>query len=409
MNDRFIYIVGMPDPQSESLEAIHRLGYKAGLLLDSQHTTKHADKYDRVLPVDFAAIESELVRLDGEDLRIAGLLCTFENYIVAKAKIAAHFSVPAPSLRSAKLSTDKSLMRQAFMDADPSITPNFTTIDSLEEALVFAGTRGYPLILKPTNLVKSLLVLRCNDEHELIENYQYASSSIQGLYEKYNIYDREPQLIIEEYIIGKTCSIAAFVDAQGVPHFCEGIASLTSAQEINVADNYLYSRHLPAHFDETMTRRLFEVAEKGIKALAMRSIPAHVELIYNDHEVKLIEIGARIGGYRPRMYHYSYGLDLIEQETRLAIGEQPQLTGTFKAYSAVYELFSETEGNFETIEGAEDTSAYTYYAVKARPGQLTGPAKNGYKAAAIVIVVQEDKQQFDALCHTIDALSVKVN
>jgi biotin carboxylase len=408
MDDQYIYIVGKPDPQSESREAIHRLGYKTGLLLDSRASTKHPELYERVISIDFSSIDTEIARLETLDLKMAGLLCTYENYIVAKAKIGEHFAVPTPSLLSAQRSTDKSLMRQAFIDADPAITPNFTAVNSLAEALIFAEAKGYPLMLKPTNLVKSLLVLRCNDKKELIENYEYASNTIQGLYEKYDIYDREPQLIIEECIIGKTCSIAAFVDNNGTPHFCEGIASLTSAQEIKVSDNYLYSRHLPATFNDDLTKKLFDVAEKGIRALEMRAIPAHVELIYNENEVKLIEIGARIGGYRPRMYEYSYGLDLIDQELRLAVGQQPQLRGSFKAFSAVYELFPEHEGAFAGVDGVVDTSLYHYYAVKARTDQLIGPAKNGYKAAVIIIVVEQDEQRFNEICKTIDNLRVRV-
>lgn len=408
MSDRFIYIVGKPDPQSESLESIHRLGYKAGILLDSNANLKHPELYDRVVSVDFAALDDELTRLEREDLKMAGLVCTYENYIIGKARIGTHFQVASPSLASAEMSTDKSLMRRAFMAADPTITPNFTTVNALGEALAFATKKGYPLILKPTNLVKSLLVLKCSNEDELRANFAYASSSIGDLYKKYNIYDREPQLIIEEYIVGKTCSIAAFVDEQGTPYFCDGIVALTGAQDINVADNYLYSRHLPASFSDKLTAQLFDVAEKGIRALDMRSTPAHVELIYNDNEVKLIEIGARIGGYRPRMYQYSYGTDLVEQEVRLALGEKPNLIGTFKAYSAVYELFPTQEGLFAGVTGTPDTNNYTYYAVKAREGQQIGPAKSGYKAAVIIIVVHSDIRQFTAICDTIDTLNVRV-
>ena len=102
--------------------------------------------------------------------------------------------------------------------------------------------------------------------------------------------------------------------------------------------------------------------------------------------VKIIEIGARIGGYRPRMYNYSYGLDLIEQEVKLAIAEQPSLDGEFSTFCAVYELFPEHEGKFHSVAGDINISSLTYYRETAKSGQLVGPAKNGYKASAIIIV-----------------------
>ena len=406
MNNAYIYVVGKPDPTSSIVEAIHQLGYGAGLLLDSQVTTKHAEAFDRVVRVDFSSIESELERLDALDLQVAGLQCTYENYVIAKSKLGQHFNIPSSSLESASQSTDKHLMRRAFELKDPTITPTFQIIDTVDQALSFANDTGYPLIIKPTNLVKSLLVMRCNSESELIENFTYAKKEIAGLYAKYNIYDREPRLIIEEYVIGKTCSIAAFVDDAGVAHFCDGIAALSSAQDRNIDDNYLYSRRLPADFDKPTSDRLFEVAKKGIEALGMRSTAAHVELIYNDTEVKLIEIGARIGGYRPRMYGYSYGLNLALQEARLAIGETPDLTGDLKSYSAVYELFPEKEGAFDTINNVADETIYTLFSIKAKAGSVIGPARNGYKAAAIIIVVQSDRQLFDSICRTVDTITI---
>lgn len=408
MKDKYIYIIGQPDPQVKFLESIHKLGYKAGVLLDTKSSPKNLDLYDHIERINFEDIDNEIARLKSQNFSISGVVCTYENYILAKAKIGEQFNLPAISIQSAQIATDKYLMRQAFLDKDPSITPNFKLITSVDEAVVFAENNGYPVMIKPTNLVKSLLVLKCADKQSVIKNFQYALESIGQLYKKYSIYGRQPQLIIEGFIVGQSCSVAAFVDSSGIPHFCEGVAKIVNAQEIGVNDNYLYSRQLPADLDDELTANIFNVAQKGIEAMGMRSCPAHVELIYNGSKAKLIEIGARIGGYRPRMYDISYGLDLIEQEVKLAIGEQPQLDGKFKSYCTVYELFPDHEGPFAEICGEDNTEAYEYYAIKAKPGQIVGPAKNGYKATVIIIVADKNKQRFDSICSTVDKLSVKL-
>lgn len=409
MNTDYLYIVGQSDPQASTISAIRSKGYKVGILLDSLISLKNPELFDHIERVDYSQIDQEIIRLDGLDLHIKGLLCTYENYIVAKAKLGSHFDVPVQSLDSAKLSTDKSLMRQAFLAADRTISPDYMTIDTLDQALQFANAHGYPLIIKPTNLVKSLLVLKCDDEDQLVQRFSYAADTIGELYEKYNIYDRAPQLIIEEFVAGEQYSIAAFVDKTGTPHFCEGIVSLKNAQDIHVDDNYLYSRTLPAELSQELEAEMFRVAEAGIRALKMSSVPAHIELMSGKSGIKIIEIGARIGGYRPRMYGYSYGIDMITQEVKLALGQLPDLTGEFKTYCATYELFPEGEGSFEEITSNLEPKAFAYYRVTASAGDHIGPAKNGFKAAAIIIVTDENKESFDQLCYDIDTAKVRIS
>jgi len=109
------------------------------------------------------------------------------------------------------------------------------------------------------------------------------------------------------------------------------------------------------------------------------------------------------------MYSISYGADLLAQEVRLALGEMPDVSGRLQAYCAVFELFPTAEGKFKAIAGDIDKSKLAYYSVKAKPGKLIGPAKNGYKAAAIAIVSDRDKRLFSETCAAVNSLRVEVD
>lgn len=406
--ESYIFIVGKSDPQRESARAIRSLGYRVGLLQDIAVPLKDDSAFDSVIPVDFTRLDDNINDIIPSDITAAGLQCTYENYVVAKAKLGAALQLPIISVDAAAASTDKLLMRQAFADKSAAFTPRFTKASSVQDAKDFAATTHFPLIIKPTNLVKSLLVMRCDNEAELVENFEYAQANIRRLYEKYNVTGREPQLIIEEFIEGKSCSIAAFVDHTGTPHFCNGIVSLTTATEHEAADNYLYSRLIPLEIDEAIASLLFTAADSGIRALGMSSTPAHVELMYTHDSVKIIEIGARIGGYRPRMYEYSYGLDLVQQEIRLALGEIPIINGEFEQYCAVFELFPNQTGAFQAVSGDFPADEARYFSIKPQQGQIVGPAKHGYKASAIIIICHDDKEEFARLCKKVDSLTIEV-
>jgi biotin carboxylase len=410
MDETYVFSVGKSDFGAESVDYIHSIGSKAGIFIDSNVSNSKTDRYDIVVPLNFEKLDDELHTLERFQSRIIGFLSTFENYIVPKAKLGKYFGVPVISEQAARYSTDKALMRRAFEAIDPSITPASTTFAAVDEALQFAKNVGFPVIIKPAHLVKSLLVLRCDDIDELRRNVAYAQSNIHQLYEKHHIYDRTPRMIIEEFIVGDMYSIAAFVDSAGRPTFAPGIVGLESAQSLGRDDNYLYRRVLPADVNPTLETELYRVARAGITALGLSSTAAHIELIDGPNGVKLIEIGARTGGYRSRMYDMSYGISLVEAEVSTALDKPIDWKGSLKQFTAVYELFPPSEGKFNAVIGESGwlIDNVDYYSLKAKPGDMVGPSKNGYKACLVVIVSRSDEAEFNRLCRAVDNLSIEV-
>jgi hypothetical protein len=229
---------------------------------------------------------------------------------------------------------------------------------------------------------------------------------IDSVYEQVGVTNRTPAIIVEEFINGTMCSVAGFTDSDGNVYLCDGIVQLTTAQEIGFNDNFLYARTLTNEMPKESKARILAVAKKGIKALGMTASPAHVEVIYSDNEVKLVEIGARIGGYRPFLYEQSCGIRLLDQELAIAVGKQPRTEGDIIRSSAMYELFPRTESTFVRLDGAQDPSSYAYFHQVATPGKKIGPAKNGYKAVAIIGISDENLDSFTARASKIDTIKV---
>ncbi len=405
-----LFYIGRAYPHRDVLLRLKSLGYSLGLLADpTRKLHNNRDLFDTVIELDFSSENAFRAAIRAASFpKIDGILCTYENYIVFKAILAEQLNLPSLTYESARACTDKYEMRNLFFESNPAITPEFSFADSEQAALDFANTVGYPVILKPTNLVKSLLVSKCATQDELIANYRSTYGQLHEIYSKQGVTDRTPRLIVERFIKGTMCSIAAFTDTEGTPYLCDGIADLITAQDKGFDDNFLYARTLQSGQDEHLLERLRAAAIEGISALNMTSSPAHVEIIYNENEVKIVEIGARIGGYRPFLYQESYGLDLIEQEARVAIGEIPNLDDAFVQYSAMYELFPHSEGVLEQIEGDFNWERFKYYHQVAHPGDMVGCAKNGYRAAVVVGITSSSKVEFAKLVQSIDTMKVVI-
>lgn len=328
--------------------------------------------------------------------QIEGVIATYEQYVLPAAKIAAHLHVPALPVRAARACTDKSLMRQLFAKAPEKISPDFTVVHNVEEVQVFADTHRFPLILKPANLSKSLLVSKCSSMEELLETYARTRGRMGAVYAKYAPHTN-PKLIVEEFMEGSVHSVDAFVDNQGIPHVLDAVVDYETGYEVGYDDNFHYSRLLPSRLSVTDIAAIRHVAEVGCQALGMKNSPAHIEIILTKDGPRIVEIGARNGGYRSRMHALADGIDIIGNNVRIACGQQPDVTTTKHEYVGVFELFPKEPGLYKGLRNENalrDLKSLCYFGQKVELGEFVGKSSDGFKACAIIILHAASEQQF---------------
>ncbi|HVX58606.1 MAG TPA: ATP-grasp domain-containing protein, partial [Candidatus Saccharimonadales bacterium] len=344
--------------------------------------------------------------------QIDGVVSIFEEFVEPAAILTGHLNLPGSSVEAARAATDKQLMRQKFADAPEKISPEWAEVKSLDDLLAFASSHGFPLIMKPANLVKSLLVSKSNSLEELKKNYENTTRTIDDVYKRY-ARGRQPKIIVEEFLDGTQHSVAAFATNSGEVVVADGIADIVTASEKGFEDSFLYSRGLPSRLPADVQKNVRHVAELGVKSLGLRSCPAHVEIMLTKDGPMIIEIGARIGGYRQRMYQLASGIDLSSAVLDLALGKQIELNVRKNEACEAIELFPEKPGRLREIVNLDRLKALpslAYLSVKHDAGELVGKASGGFKATAVVILHSADRSQLQVDAHFIEnEVSVEVD
>lgn len=379
------------------LESLESRGYDYIVLKDRLRTQSPHKRLPRRIVCDFSSRESILKTVGTITQRIDGVLVTpYENYILPAAWIAAHLHLPGLPIETAKACTDKQLMRTLFAKAPERISPEFAVVTHEHDLQAFALRHQFPLILKPASLAKSLLVTKNHTLDELHANYRRTVAQIEEVYQKYAP-TRQPKLLVEEFLEGSIHSVDAFVGHNGQPHLLQEIVDYQSGYDIGFDDNFHYSRLLPSKLSSGDQQALRHCAALGIQALGMRNSPAHVEVIMTKEGPRIVEIGARNGGYRNRMHKLANGIDIASAATSLVFGEEPDITATKHEPCAVLEFFPKQPGIFQRIQHQakmESLASRVYLSVKAEPGDYVGKAADGYKMCAVVILHHHDPVQF---------------
>ncbi|MGD8373292.1 MAG: ATP-grasp domain-containing protein [Candidatus Woesebacteria bacterium] len=367
------------------------------LLKDALKAKSPHKRFKRRVVCDFSSKQSILAAVDSIKKPVDFIVNTYENYALPAAWIAEHLNLPGMPIKSIGACTDKFLMRNLFAKAPQKISPDFALIDSQADVINFANTHSFPLILKPANLAKSLLVTKNHDIEELLGNYERSISQIDAIYSKYAPH-RKPRMLIEEFLEGSVHSVDAFTGDDGIPHILDHIVDYQTGYDIGYNDNFHYSRLLPSKLSATDQKAFKKCAELGVKALGMKNSPAHIEIIITKDGPRIVEIGARNGGYRERMHKLANGLDIDGAAIALAMGKDPQVTASKNESCAVLELFPKNPGFFVGIAGEDKLlklPSLNNLIPKASQGDFVGKAADGYKMCAIVVLHNSDAEQFN--------------
>lgn len=230
------------------------------------------------------------------------------NYVANK------LNLPGNSMECTQMSTNKHLMRKAFERCgDPS--PKSIIVDETSDLSKIEI--HYPTIVKPTDRSGSRGVYKLDCPNELREA---VSSAISEGFEK--------KALIEEYVEGQEYSVEG-ISFNGVHHILAMTLKYTTG-----APHFIETGHLePAPISVEMYEKVKRVVIHALDTLQIKNSASHTEIkIDNEGNIKIIEIGSRMGGdaIGSDLVYYSTGVDFVKAVIQVACGKEPDLKPTNK-------------------------------------------------------------------------------
>jgi hypothetical protein len=369
-------------------ESLQRRDLPLGVLVDTNSKQRLADvsRFAVVERFDFSRPLAELIEAVRGIRQRWGLacLCNVGEYYVAKtADVAAALGVAGLSPESARLCSDKNLMRPRFQERiGPGASARFHVVHSEVDLLDCANRLGYPVFLQPSNLAASMWSTRNADSATLLSNYRVMQSEVPQYYEALGKKGAGLTVIAAEFLKGINTSIDCLADAAGRV-YATPVVDVLTGDDVGIDDFHHFARLVPSRLAAGQQEQLQRLAAAGVQALEMTSSAAHVEFI----GPRLGEIAARPGGNRPRILELAYGIDEIHAYYQILRGQSPDLHADHQGAAAIVTPFAGRNGILRAIRRLDHLvrlPGYLYHEVRIQPGQAVGLAKNGYRSPLYV-------------------------
>lgn len=365
--------------------------------LSKKQNGANIEGVNMVLSVDFNSDSALQEALAPYQDQLCAISIRAESYLSDFIKIipfVPYLHTPTPE--SLRWASDKRLMRRHFMVADSSITPKYTLVkNSTEQELARVIERiGFPLIIKPTNLAQSLLVNVCHHKEELQKVVKDALRSIEKIYEE-NGRTETPHIIAEQYMEGLQYSVDAYVSARGRVQCCP-LVRVKTGHELGRDDFFGYLQSTPTALSAPTVKKAEDVVKRGVHALGLRNTTVHVELMRIDNTWKIIEIGARVGGFRPQLHRLSCGINHGMNDVLVRMGRQPVVPRRCRRFAAAMKYYAKEEGQIVSIMGlkkVEKLSSFHHLEMRKKRGDKSVFAKNGGGAIFVLYLVNDSRSE----------------
>ena len=205
---------------------------------------------------------------------------------------------------------------------------------------------------------------------------------------------------------GDMYSIDSYVTSRGSVSHCPLVRQKT-AREIGKDDFYNYLQMTPTALKSHTIARAEETTEKAIHALGLRSTVVHTELMKIDDEWKIVEVGARMGGFRHVLHTLSCDINHTLNDVLIRIPKKPVIPKKCQGYGCAIKWFADKEGKITELKGIkkiETLESFYKIEVNKKVGDRSVFARNGGRSVFNLLMYNDDRSKLLADIRRVEKL-----
>ncbi len=280
----------------------------------------------------------------------SGLATFYDTGMEHVAAIAEQLQVPFHSAHTARCLEDKLHQRTAFRAAGLA-GPEFAGLPPHADREMLeriADSVGLPAVLKPRRASGSWHMFAVSSVTELCDLCARFASG-----------EPEPMLL-EGYLPDGPAMPGGFeadyVSVETIVHAGE-MTHLAVTGRFPLAPPFRETGFfIPATVGPGDQSELLDLAGQALRALGVRSGPAHTEIKLTADGPRVLEVNGRVGGGVPDMLRLATGVEIVKLAMRAALGLTPEVDGLPATDGVAYRLFyqpPESAARLTSIDGLE--------------------------------------------------------
>lgn len=347
---------------------------------------KYADDFAVISTYDIEETVNFAVKYNRKK-KINGVMTLAADVPLTVAAVAAELGVPGNSLKTAKLASNKLLMKRRFAEDNIPI-PEFCEVKNINDIKKFVRRYKYPIVLKPVDSRGARGVLKLTEEDDLNKafNISINESPIK-------------QIMVEKFLEGPQLSTESIVYDGKI--FTPGLAN-RNYEFLEKFKPYIIENggDLPVCLDKKQREMLNGLLLKSAKSLGVKRGSIKGDIVYANGGFKIIEIAARLSGgwFCTDEIPLSTGVNIIKAVIDISLGLIPDFNELIPRYHrgvALRYIFSD-KGMITNISGldkAKKVPCVRKIGVNIITGNIINEISNHTKRVGFVIAVSDKRKE----------------